>query len=540
MLRGDGFAKKVTQIAAITTGGKRFYNRGDVPQFLIWLKRQPETHVYSLNIQYDLGNLFADDLEQLDQTLVGGRVIKAKWEGTGKSFLDVFNIWPMSVKKLGEAFGLKKLETKSMAHDKKYAFRDVEIIFKAMSFAWELAESFSIAKCPSTLGGLCVKVWKEMSGENCHDSNPISKDAYYGGRVELFKVRNDCAEIAYTDINSLYPAMMRGAFPMDLQSWTGDELPPFGVAKVRVKVPKCDLAVLPYRSEDGRILYPYGEFNGTWVIPELKAAIKRGAEIVDTIEVWGTEESFNPYNTFVEKLYQMRLGSKSEPEKLFFKLLMNNLYGRLGTSGIIGRTVWQDERNVNDGVCFGGKVLVQYQMPLSEETNWCHAAYVTAYGRLRLLEFIERIGVANMIYCDTDSTIFDCAGKKLPFECSSDLGEMKLESWETLCETYAPKMYLRQNIHKPNETDSKGNKLRDEKGRDYKAKGVPKKHARQFIEDGRVDFDLPFKMREAIRFYDRNNSRKLSVWRNVEKFNRGKYDKKKLKHNRYFPCKLIE
>lgn len=145
-----------------------------------------------------------------------------------------------------------------------------------------------------------------------------------------------------------------------------------------------------------------------------------------------------------------------------------------------------------------------------------------------------------MIYCDTDSCIFDCPGKKLPFAVSSELGEMKLESWETLCETYAPKMYLRRNIHKANEKDKKGNKVRDETGADYKAKGVPKKHAKQFIEDGRVEFDLPFKMRESIRFYDRNNARKLSVWRRVEKYKRGSYDKKNLKGNNYFPCKVRE
>jgi hypothetical protein len=197
---------------------------------------------------------------------------------------------------------------------------------------------------------------------------------------------------------------------------------------------------------------------------------------------------------------------------------MNNLYGRLGTSGIIGRTVHQTKENQNRGPCFGEKVLINYSMPLAEETNWIHAAYVTAYGRIALLEFMEKIGAKNMIYCDTDSTIFDCPDKEIPFPISKELGEMKLESWESECETFAPKTYR------------VGNK--------FKAKGVPAHLAEKFITTGKAEFDLPFKLREAIRFYDRENQRELSVWRGVSKKKRSSYDKKKLKENRFFPCEI--
>ena len=95
---------------------------------------------------------------------------------------------------------------------------------------------------------------------------------------------------------------------------------------------------------------------------------------------------------------------------------------------------------------------------------------------------------------------------------------MKLESWETAVETYAPKMYRT--------------------GKRYKAKGVPKHLAQTFIETGKAEFDLPFKMRESIRFYDRKNTRELSVWRAVVKQNHVNYDRKKLIGNRFFPCNL--
>jgi len=559
----SGFDKKVTQIAAITADGKHYYNKGDVPAFLKWLERQPERFLYAHNLQYDIGNLFADKLDVLDQTLVGGRVIKAVWGS--KVFVDSFNIWPMSAKKLGEAFGLKKLETDSMAKDKAYVFRDVEIIRAAMLFAWQFCASLGLKHLPPTLGTLCVKVWKYFGGVNCHDSQVITREALFGGRVELFKVVNDAVwqtnsakvvysvfnndlppecdgfaidellniprekTVAYVDVNSLYPFAMQKDFPGPMQS-TGRNLLDYGIARATVKVPETALPVLPFRRKDGKILYPWGRFTGCWTIAELREAQRQGAKIERVIESVGTNEAMQPYKIFVDRLYQTRLDSKSDAEKLFFKLLMNNLFGRLGTTGVIARSVWQNERNKFDGVPYGDKVLVNYQMPLAEETNWAHAAHVTSYGRLELLRYLQLIGPEDLIYCDTDSAIFDWQqNQPLPFSIGKHLGEMKLESWESCVIAFAPKMYRA--------------------GDTYKAKGVPKHKAREFIETGRAEFELPFKMREAMRFYDPRfnadgkqikpaNTRKLSVWRKVSKARATDYDRKKLIGNRFFPCKV--
>lgn len=536
----SGFDKVVTQIAAITAEGKRYYNRGDEKDFTRWLLQQPEKFIYCLNMQYDLGNLFGKEIDKLDCTLVGGRMIKAVWGN--KVFVDVFNIWPMSVKKLGEAFGIEKLKTNSMADDKEYVFRDVEIIREAMLFAWTFISPLGIKALPPTLGGLCVKVWRSFGGDNCHDSTLLSREALFGGRVELFKARNDSETVLWTDINSLYPFVMQSMmFPGEIND-TGKKLLEYGVAKVTVQVKETDLAVLPYRNRDGRILYPWGKFTGVWTIAELNAATANGATILKVHEAYGTNEGTQPYAEFVTNLYQARLDSTSDAEKLFYKLLMNNLYGRLGTAGEIGRTVWQTPENKNKGVPFGDKVLVKYKMPLPIETNWLHAAHVTAYGRLELFRYMKQIGTKHLIYVDTDSNIFDSLGVLPPFATGKALGQMKLvtrcsvcggeyghrpacagsseiKSWPD-CATYAPKMYQAGGVHK--------------------AKGVPKGKAKEFIEKGHVHFDIPFKFREAVAFFDRKNSKHLSVWRTVEKFKRSGYDRKKLIGNQFFPCKVME
>lgn len=512
MKRGDGFAKKVTQIAAKTAEGKTFYNNGNVREFLKWLHQVRKKFVYFHNLQYDLGNLFPNDLDALDVTMVGGRMIKAVWGEI--TFVDSFNMWPMKVASIGEAFGIKKLETSDMANDKDYVFRDVEIIRQAMLFAWQFALENGIENLPATLGGLCVKLWKAWGGVNQHDSSELSREALYGGRVELFKTGNDTSNVAYTDINSLYPFIMCGYFP-EVMEEQGKKLPIYGIAEVTITAPKIELPVLPYRDEDGRILYPVGKFRGTWTVAEIRAAEARGYQIQRIHRASGCDTAVKPYEDFVRRNYKARLAAKTDAEKLFYKLLMNNLYGRLGTTGLIGRSVIQTDKNKYDGVPYGEKVLVKYHMPLSEETNWSHAAYVTGNGRLELLKYMELIGAANMIYADTDSTIFDC--EKIPFPVGKELGEMKLEGMLNTCRTYAPKQYQADDT--------------------FKAKGVPKRLAKEYIETGKAQFDLPFKFREAIKFFDRDNAKQLSVWRTVEKFNHASYDRKKLIGNRFFPCK---
>lgn len=531
------FDKKVTQIAAITAEGKHFYTPGNIQDFLTWLKRQPETYVYALNIQYDLGNLFADVLDDLDCTLVGGRMIKAVWHD--KIFVDVWNLYQCSVKKLGETFGLAKLETADMAGDVAYVYRDVEIIRAAMLYVWEFGEKMGLENIPPTMGSLGVNLWKHWGGETVHHSHEMTRDGIYGGRVELFKVKNDCEQIRYCDINSLYPTMMCKEFPAELED-TGTELKRLGIAQVTIDVPETEIAVLPYRNSEGKIYYPWGKFTGVWTIAEIRAAEARGAKILEVHNVLSTDDGIFPYRDYMERVYRIRKNSKSKTEKNLFKLLMNTLYGRTGTTGVIGRTVTQTDRNKTEGICFGERVLINYPMPLGEEVNWSHAAYITSYGRLELLRYLEIIGAANLIYCDTDSVIFDAPGGVIPFETGGELGQMKietkcsacnegwhpdkpcpggieLENWEA-CETFAPKMYRL--------------------AAQYKAKGVPKRLQREYIEKGSASFDLPFKFREAVTFFDRGNAKKLSVWRQVDKENRANYDKKILRFNRYFPCEI--
>lgn len=118
----------------------------------------------------------------------------------------------------------------------------------------------------------------------------------------------------------------------------------------------------------------------------------------------------------------------------------------------------------------------------------------------------------------------------MPFGIGERLGEMKIEGTGSECRVWLPKTY---KFTQPDKDRPGKNKT------DYKAKGVPRRKAEEFVEQGKAEFDLPFRLREAIRFYDDENSRKLSVWRRVQKIMQSSYDRKRRKGNFYLP-KIVD
>lgn len=515
----SGFNKQVTQIAALSTARDDFHARGpsSVPKFLRWLRDGSEAFAYAHNTQYDLGNLFGRDLDAFDQTLVGGRFIKARWKGT--EFRDTFNLWPMRLKKVGKVFGLKKgdLDVRS----KEYVMGDVKIVKAAVEFLARFCRGRDLEYVPTTLGGLAMAIWQgtEGSQETVSETSDFAREALYGGRVELWKAQSESGRVMFCDLNSLYPFCMTREFPGALQACR--HLPKWGIAEATVKVARKGIPVLPLRRRDGSILYAYGRFRGVWTIEELRFAEEHGTRIERVWQCQGTDETVRPYREFVEETYRRRLAARTEPERLMWKLVLNNLYGRIGATGVITRSLKLTTKNKHAGTPYGSKTLVDMSMPLDETVNWAHAAYVTAYARIELWRYLDKVGLDRLVYADTDSVIFDWEkGRALPFATGRELGQMKLVATSDRAATYAPKTYTF--------------------GRRSKAKGVPRRLAGRFIREGKVSFEIPFRMREAVLFYDRQNARQLSVWRRVTRERLSGYDRKTLEGNRFKSLTVLE
>ena len=559
----SGHEKVCTQIAAIASDGTKFYDRPrvrkkrktsggfmksewDVRPFQDWLAEMgPGVRVYAHNVAYDLGNIWQDNLDRFDVTMVGGRMITAKWANC--KFLDSFNIWPMSLKKLGKSVGLEKLEFDSQ--DEQYLWRDVEIVAKAMEVAEMIADSHGV-DLPSTLGGLCVRIWQAMGGANWHCALAPAREAYYGGRTEIFAPEMR-GRILYTDVNSLYPSTMLLPFPDADDGWfdqpsledakrilcdpTWDC---WGVADVTLDIPQdLFVAPLPVRREDGAVWYPTGRVSGWWTVHEIRAAFQKGARLVELRDCYGSLSATNYYENFVLAAYRNRMETDDEGKRLFWKLVMNNLYGQIGQTGTVTRSVKLENhlREIDGqiyqtvpGTPYGSKLLTDIQTPLAAHVNWLHAAYVTSYGRLALMKYLDMVPKDDLVYCDTDSIFFRCRGEA-PFPMSMLLGEMKLEDTLASMVVQQPKLYRYQ-------TESGKTKT--------KAKGVPARGTlqEQFFDVGQATFSAPYKFRESVLYMSEaqanritDSTRRLSVWREVTKRKITNYDKKDLRGGRYFP-----
>lgn len=557
----SGLNKVCTQIAAIDSTGERFHlrptvisrrkhgkgivrHRWDVEPFLKWLAaRGPHCTAWAHNTQYDLGNLWPDELDKFNVTMVGGRLVSARWDNV--RFLDSANIFPMPLKKLGTSVGLEKLDTD--ARDARYLWRDVEIVERAIKLLDAMCEEYD-AEQASTLGGLCVKFWHALGGYNWPCSLQPARDAYFGGRVEVFAPEM-AGNLWYTDVNSLYPSTMLNKFPAGADLWFGlddreraesvlrdPSVDCWGVVEAELTIPEMDVAPLPVRHESGAVYYPVGMVYGWWTVHEVRNALAKGCVLRRFHCAYGSLEGEDYYANFVRHFYEQRRVEKDEGRKLMLKLLLNNLYGQLGMSGKVTRSLrlanhavqledgeWHVTR---DGVPYGDKLLADTQMPLADHVNWLHAAYVTSYGRLRLQHFLDRIPPEDLIYCDTDSIFF--RAEEPPFPVSDVLGEMKLESRLTHAVCRSPKMYRITEEGKKPVT---------------KVKGVPRKDSlpEKMFDEGKVVFRQPWKMRESIVAFNASTNgvtdktKVLSVWRDVEKQIISNYDKKNLRNGRFLP-----
>lgn len=579
-----GYEKVCTQIAAIDfRTGERFHcrpltnrhrKRGrwretvwDVDPFLDWLQdRGPGTRLYAHNLAYDIGNIWRDRLDDLDVTMVGNRLVRAKWRNI--TLLDSSNVWPMALAKVGESVGIRKL--KMDVHSPEYVFRDVEITGKAMQVAEEIASRYG-CDMKSTLGSLSVGIWNGpvIGGWNWQCSSPEIREAYYGGRVELFATHAKSSRtegVYYTDINSLYPSTMLNKFPEAADLWFDEkglddaerllcsrkEL--YGVCHVDLEIP-TDLLICPLpvkREGSGEVCFPNGPVSGWWTVHEIRHALRVGAKLRKLHTCYGSRTGVAYYRDFVETFYRLRQeelnkpeGERDEGRTLFYKLLMNNLYGQLGMRGSVTRSVHLTDDMVEEGedgemvlttpgVPFGSKLLTDVEIPLPDHVNYLHAAYVTSYGRLALMRYMEKVGPERLVYCDTDSVFFSWPKRrKMPFPLTTNLGEMKLEDTLEYVETRSPKMYRY---------------VKSDGSRKTKAKGVPKRMQDTFYDEGSASFWQPWRLKESIACMDRipdeddEEVKILGVWRQVMKRVVSAYDKKRLASDglRYVPKTMMD
>ncbi len=329
------------------------------------------------------------------------------------------------------------------------------------------------------------------------------RDAFFGGRTENFVSLYDIKEgekIHYVDVCSLYPWVCKtGKFPVGHpRLYVGDECRELvgvdnnlstieGLVKCVVLAPRdLYLPVLPVRMH-GKLLFALckacctemnaatncahddpteREFDGTWVVDELRKAVSLGYKVTRIEEIWQYNVTrYDPatrqgghfaefINTFLkikqeasgppaecngdERLieqfiaqYESVEGISLNRDELQFnsglrclaKLLLNSFWGKFGQRYNLAKTDIVSSRAqlmdlltspeievtgmlpVNHKIMYVNYVSRRESISPSSTSNAVIAAYTTAQARLKLYSYLEGLG-RRILYCDTDSCIY--------------------------------------------------------------------------------------------------------------------------------------
>lgn len=347
-----------------------------------WLEQQAkhtEVVVYAHNgHRFDYLSMFdAEEIATSKKVMVGTKVIEL--DVAGVKYRDSLSVLPMSVSKMGDAFGMPKgitpeayikAERRPITdEDVEYCWRDVDIIKEAMRSLWVeyhawLGHPISnvgevVFSLPLTGASMAYRVWsyrfwpshwtwKDKKGRlrlSCsapERANESLREAYHGGRVQVL---GNPGETVYgvrsVDRNSMYPSVMRES-PMpdmdtvrqikptikNLLKLASDERWVYWADVVLEAGPDAELFI-PVRKDDGRKTYTETRVEGQYVQPVIDYALEHGWRLLDVKELWFARP-IKPFDGFVDEFYNLRLAYKKQGDgrEILVKLLLNSLYGK--------------------------------------------------------------------------------------------------------------------------------------------------------------------------------------------------------------------
>lgn len=514
---------KVTLVCLIHESGEKWIWK-EAGKFVEWCeKAKGKPVVICHNLEYDLVNEFGALYPYLALNYLKGRLISAKYKSV--SFLDSGNHFRMSLAKLGESLGIKKMDMD--IYSEEYVATDAWICLKAMVKARDYISSIG-GRIGATSGSSAVSVWRFMTDDEFllgPIDGPWFRKGYYGGRTEIFNRRIEGECFKY-DVNSMYPFSMLNDFPEYAVEDSKFEKSK-GMAEITISIPH-DLFIAPlvFRDSNGRLTYPVGIIRGVWTYDEIRQAEKMGSKVLKVHKALGCNALIRPFDDFIWTLYKKRKESKDDAERLFLKVLMNSLYGKIASKNQITRTVSKYNLLKSSSKRLGEvkwinhqRGLLDYYTPQQPYVHMVWGSMITAYARLNLLKWMLKVPKEKLGYCDTDSVF--CVDHR--FAESPELGMMKLEETKPWYEFIQPKCY-------------------DGGGDYYIAKGVPKPrldettgkvvdYAKQYIEDGHTQFQAPIRFRASIGSHRGN----ANQWVTMSKSRKTEYKHKIFSKGRYYP-----
>jgi len=375
-------------------------------------------------------------------------------------FLDTFNYFKGSVKKLGESMGLPKLEIdfKNASEEElsRYCRRDVEIIKEFMMKFIDFIQQNDLGTLQKTLASQAFTAFRHRFMKhgiyihNNEEAIELERLSYRGGRTEAFFIGKLPKGRYYKlDVNSMYPFVMREyEYPTKLIKVENNPTLSglmralkrfFVIAHVRVRVREPCVGI-----KGERLIFPVGEFDAFLCSPELELVMKYG-EIVRVYKyaLYEKHQIFKEYVDFFYSLKEKYSRENNTAFKQIAKLFLNSLYGKFGQRTrlfeCLGECEHEDgyeiviDMETGERITYrylNGEVWVESKDYIEGNNSMVAiASAVTAYARCYLWSLIKKTGIENVFYVDTDSLIVNEEGFKRLQDLLDEykLGYLKVE-----------------------------------------------------------------------------------------------------------------
>ena len=313
----------------------------------------------------------------------------------------------------------------------KYCSRDVLITSSFMSNIQKIVKSFDInIKKIYSAPSLSLKIFDKK-----YNNNKVSikyntflddqiRDSYFGGRCEVYGNPYEEEKIYHFDFSGMYGSCMKEKFC-------------FGKYKINkecIKVEKpgfyfieyyseMSIPVLPHhRINDKKLVFTNGNLKGIYWYEEIILFIKKGG-IIKKIHYSIEFENYDYiFNDFVDFFNDIR--NKGDDYKLFGKLMINSLYGRLGMNSIKNHSFFIEKKDLDlyvknfkiishvelNNYCLVNAEIdekLKKKIKIKEKTknNIALASAITSKARIKLYNAQQSV-IANegrILYSDTDS-----------------------------------------------------------------------------------------------------------------------------------------
>lgn len=265
----------------------------------------------------------------------------------------------------------------------------------------------NIYTCGSISLNFYIKNWNKINLNLCKKSKNLVRQAYFGGRCEVFGNKREGEKVLHFDFKGMYQQCMAEKLPFGDLVW---EEGPFlnthepGFYFIKIKY-LSELPILPSRED--KLYFKDGRISGWFWYEEINLVKKyckiQNLEILYRLRAVDYGEVLLEFTQTLNKIRE--LGGIS---KEIGKLLINSFYGRMALGEEVSSIKLTHELlDAKSYGRIGDFFITKKNQKKNPKANIAVAAAITSKARIKLYEGFMSVldGGGRLLYCDTDSII---------------------------------------------------------------------------------------------------------------------------------------